>query len=149
MHLWRISRFGELTGVGGTLYSGRWHTAGRPVIYLADSIGGAMLETLVHLQVQQDEVPSGYQSLLVHVPEGLRIDVLAPHEGWEDSPQTTQQLGDAWLKETSAALARVPSALLPQLTNYLLNPLHPDKRLITVAKTEAVRFDPRLLRRLR
>ena len=149
MDAWRISRFPDLSGIGGTLYPGRWHTAGRPVVYLADSIGGAMLETLVHLQVQHDEVPSGYQALLVHVPDDVSIARITPPDDWKSSLQTTQALGDSWLRETSAALARVPSALMPQLHNFLLNPLHPDAARITVTQSEPVRFDPRLLRRIR
>lgn len=149
MELWRISRFPDLSGIGGTLYPGRWHTAGRPVVYLADSAGGAMLETLVHLQVQHDEVPSGYQALLVDVPEDISIAQISPPVDWESSLQTTQALGDTWLQGTSAALAQVPSALMPQLHNFLLNPLHPDARRITVKQSEPVRFDPRLLRRIR
>jgi RES domain-containing protein len=41
----------------------------------------------------------------------------------------------------------VPSAVIPQELNYLLNPLHSDFKRIRVGHSEAFRFDPRLRRR--
>ncbi|MGB9409097.1 MAG: RES family NAD+ phosphorylase, partial [Terracidiphilus sp.] len=47
--LWRISNYVDLSGEGGLTASARWHTKGKPVVYLADSPAGAMLERIVHM----------------------------------------------------------------------------------------------------
>ena len=58
----------------------------------------------------------------------------------------TRKVGDAWLKSRRSALARVPSAILPDTLNYLLNPLHPDAARVTIAKVHNALLDERLLR---
>ncbi|MDE3106013.1 MAG: RES family NAD+ phosphorylase, partial [Acidobacteriota bacterium] len=44
LQLWRISNFRSLAGEGGLRYAGRWHTAGKPIVYLAASAAGALVE---------------------------------------------------------------------------------------------------------
>jgi RES domain-containing protein len=58
----------------------------------------------------------------------------------------TRRIGDVWLKSQRSALARVPSAILPNTFNYLLNPLHPDAVRITIAEARSATIDPRLIR---
>ena len=55
MILWRISAYADLSGTGGLRVSGRWHQAGRPVVYAATSPPGAMLEVLVHLEIDPED----------------------------------------------------------------------------------------------
>ena len=76
--LWRISNHAGLSGEGGLRYSARWHTAGLPVVYLAASPAGAMIEILVHLELNEDNIPLHYQLLEVAVPDDLVIEDLHP-----------------------------------------------------------------------
>ncbi len=149
MDLWRISKFLELDGKGGELYSARWNTRGQPVAYLAASPPGALLEVLVHLELDEnlDEVPPSYTLLRIAVPNRFRVPLLTvPGRGWISNLSLTRTIGDAWLKSRKSALARVPSAILPATFNYLLNPLHPNASSISVAEVHKAVFDPRLLR---
>lgn len=57
----------------------------------------------------------------------------------------TQKIGDVWLNEGPTSLLRVPSAIVPEANNYLLNPVHADAALIIIASTIRVAFDPRLI----
>ena len=151
---WRISNHSDLSGEGGLRYSARWHTKGLPVVYLAASPAGAMIEILVHLELSEDNVPLHYQLLEVSLPEALVIEELQPesrrHQAeWKLDLAYTRSLGDTWLRSRASAIAKVPSAILPETWNYLLNPLHPQFNEITIAKTTSALYDPRLLPRLR
>ncbi len=149
--LWRISDFSELNGEGGLLYSARWHTAGHPVVYLAGSAAGALLEALVHLELEDNDLPRPYNLLKVNVPENLQIEQLQLAEGdsWKEDERRTRAIGDEWLRSGRTALAQVPSAIMPDTKNYLLNPEHVDASQIRVAGITKAEFDTRLLRKVR
>lgn len=150
-NLWRISNRKSLSGQGGLKYAARWHSAGRPIVYLAESPAGAMLEVLVHLELEEDEMPRSYTLLRVEVPGDLGIEEIEipPSSAWKMDHGLSRQLGDEWLARSTAALARVPSAILPMTSNYVLNPLHPDAARVRIAEATRAEFDLRLLRRLR
>jgi RES domain-containing protein len=147
MNLWRISNHHSLNGEGGRLYAGRWNSVGSPIVYLADSTGSAMVEVLVHLQVEDGQTPPSYTLLRIAVPDTLEIPLLPTPTGeaWKFDLSLTRKLGDTWLKSRRSALARVPSVILPETFNYLLNPLHPDAAKIRITKSQTARFDLRLL----
>ena len=149
--LWRISNHRSLTGEGGLKYAARWHTAGRRIVYLAESPAGALVEALVHLELEEDDLPRSYTLLRVRVPESLTIKQISVPKGedWKTRHDLSRRLGDAWLAGMMSALARVPSAILPNTTNYLLNPLHQDARKISILESARAEFDPRLLKYLR
>ncbi|QNI37002.1 RES family NAD+ phosphorylase [Edaphobacter albus] len=151
LELWRISNFRSLSGEGGLLYSARWHTAGKPIVYLAASPAGAMIEVLVHLELTEDELPFAYTLLRVETPASVAVDELVSgkRDDWKTDLNISRSLGDAWLKAGKTALARVPSAILPNTFNYLLNPLHRDAKHIRIVDSSRANFDPRLLRHLR
>jgi len=146
MDLWRISNHRNLSGEGGRRYAARWNTAGTPIVYLAASPPGALIEILVHLELEDDELPQDYTLLRVSVPNTLRIPSLRvpTGEAWKSNLALTRSLGDAWLRSGRSALARVPSAILPDTFNYLLNPLHPDASRIRIETVTSGRLDPRL-----
>jgi len=147
MDLWRISRHNSLDGEGGRLYAGRWNSAGEPVTYLAASAAGALLEVLVHLDLDDDELPREYTLLHVSASDTLTTPSLRvpTGEAWKSDETITRKLGDAWLKSRRSVLARVPSAILPETFNYLFNPLHPNASRIKITATHKALFDPRLL----
>jgi RES domain-containing protein len=149
--LWRISDFSELNGEGGLLYSARWHTAGRPIVYLAESAAGALLEILVHLELEDNDLPRPYNLLRVSVPTDFQIeDLQVPdRDSWKDDERITQAIGDEWLRSGRTALAQVPSAIMPDTRNYLLNPEHADASRIRIAGITKVGFDSRLIRKVR
>jgi RES domain-containing protein len=148
MDLWRISNHLSLAGEGGRRAPARWHSAGSPIVYLAASPPGALIEVLVHLEIKDKTLPSTYTLLRVTVPDKLLIPALKSPKGdaGKEDEALTRKLGDAWLKSRRSALARVPSAIIPNTFNYLLNPLHPDASLIRIAASVRAVYDPRLLK---
>jgi len=144
--LWRISDYIDLSGEGGRKAGARWHTAGSRIVYLADSPMVALVETLVHLDVDREDTPDFYTLLKISIPDGLAIRLLDPPAGseWKQDLELTRQIGDTWLASLETPLARVPSAIAPHTWNYLLNPSHSDAKQIEVAEVIRERFDNRL-----
>ena len=151
MQYWRISNYADLSGRGGIRAGGRWHSPGRPVVYLAEHPASALLEVLVHLDIGGvDVLPVGYQLLEVLVSGrcpvlGLPSNALNPE--WRAELGATRAIGDAWLASCRSALLRVPSALMPNVANYLLNPLHADARRLSIKSVARHPFDARLFKR--
>ena len=150
MQLWRLSRFSALSGTGGLRLSGRWHSAGQPIVYLAESVPGAILEVLVHL-LEDGAIPPDYKLLRIEFPDGAGsrslVESLRPAQlpaAWRDDFTVTQRIGNQWLCERRSALLRVPSVLAPATFNVLLNPSHPDAAHVHVAETLPFTWDARL-----
>jgi RES domain-containing protein len=130
----------------GCTHPGDGISRGRRIVYLADHPASALLEMLVHLD--RDLIPNSYRLLRVMVPETIASETVAASDlaiDWRDHPETTRHLGDLWLDQATTALLRVPSVIVPDAINVLLNPAHPDAAAITIAETIEAPFDPRLL----
>jgi RES domain-containing protein len=119
-----------------------------PVVYLAESPAGALIEVLVHLEIREATTPLTYALLRVSAPDRMKIPALTLPDGeaWKDDEALTRSLGDEWLRSRRSALARVPSAILPATFNYLLNPLHPSAGRIAIAEVHKATLDSRLIR---
>jgi len=131
--LWRISSYADLSGTGGLRVSGRWHHAGRPVVYTATSPPGAMLEVLVHLEIDPEDFPATMQLLRIEVPDSVsqvQMPTLPP--GWSADTDLTRGIGNQFLDECNALLLPVPSAIIPSTVNYLFNPRHPEAQSATI-----------------
>jgi RES domain-containing protein len=147
--LWRISNYADLSGEGGRLTSARWHSLGNPVVYFAESPAGAMLERIVYFSNANGRLPRIYQLLRVDGPVQISVTNLDPQPGvrWKDDQERwTRPLGDKWLSDRRTPLARVPSAIMPNTFNYLLNPAHPHAAQVSITTATRERFDIRLFR---
>jgi RES domain-containing protein len=147
---WRIVRTlhfpSAFTGEGAARFGGRWNSRGRPVVYTSWSKSLAALEILVHLN---PPLPFTYLALQIEFEERLvtRLASAALPSDWrlEPPPPSTKQVGDAWLRARDSAILAVPSVIIPDEANYLLNPGHPEFHQITIGRPEPFMFDPRLL----
>ena len=145
-NLWRISGFDSLSGEGGLKFSARWHTAGHRVVYLAESPAGALIEYLVHLELNEKSWPRFYDLMQIAAPDGIGVETLSlpARDDWKRLPGVTRGLGDEWLRSQRTSLARVPSAIMPNTWNYLLNPDHPEAAEIRIIEVTRAEYDPRL-----
>jgi RES domain-containing protein len=147
VRLWRISDFANLSGEGGLLAPARWHSQGRRIVYLADHPASALIETIVHLEVDRDQIPDDYQLLAVEVADDIAfesVDLQKLPTGWPEHLNATRAVGDEWLDRNRTALLRVPSVIVPHASNWLLNPAHADAAKITIAQVIRAPFDVRL-----
>jgi RES domain-containing protein len=149
MRLYRLgtAAFPIWDGHGAAAYGGRWNPPGVPVIYAAGSLALAMLEKLV-----QRRNLSRTLMVEVEVPADLAVDDLtqdlppnwrAPNLRALNSPEAAGA-GGRWLASRSAALLRVPSALVPREANDLANPQHPDAARLIIHDPEPLEWDARL-----
>jgi RES domain-containing protein len=134
----------ELNGRGGIAFAGRWHHAGFPVVYLAESPAGALVEACVHTSA--NDIPPSFTLLKVIGPDQPfdEIEFSSLPRGWAERIEITREIGSEWLKDGHATLLRVPSALVPETVNYVLNPLHKDAGLFEIQKSFLFPFDARL-----
>ena len=149
IHAWRLVREARardaFTGEGARLYGGRWNPVGLRVTYLSESRSLAALEALVH---QTERLPTGrFLFFEIKFPEHL-VKTLSPGDlegNWRSfpPPRTTVTRGGEWLKASESPLLRVPSVLIPEESNYLFNPSHPDAHKIVIGSPRAFSFDPR------
>jgi RES domain-containing protein len=147
---WRIlpARFASeaFTGEGAWRVGGRWNSPGVRMVYASEHKSLAVLETLVHVDPHR---PMNFLCFRLEIPETV-IERSAAGDlplGWQVEPPAspTQQVGDAWARAGRSAVLAVPSALIPEELNYLLDPVHRDFARITLAKPTPFTFDPRLL----
>lgn len=144
MRLWRISNYEDFSGQGGMRASGRWHSKGHPIIYTAENPASALLEMMVHFD--WDTMPSAYQLLTIEVEANATVETITPPPDWINDHRITRMIGDTWLKRNETLLLRVPSAIMPESFNVLVNPAHPDANKLRLIKSEKVPLDPRLKR---
>lgn len=149
MKLYRVSNHADLSGKGGELAAGRWHTMrpGKRIVYLSEHPALCVLEMLVQVDREAD-LPDTFQLLSVDVPDSLlqRLTVEDLPELWQNNRSVTQRIGDAWLEGRSTAGLLVPSAVLPISTNCLLNPLLPEVAGFKIERLGRFPLDERLLR---
>jgi RES domain-containing protein len=136
-----------LSGEGARKFGGRWNSPGRPMVYLGGSRALAALEMLVHLPTPLSRAKP-YNIIEVTIPQSMvsdyPTDILPDNWRFQPATQNTHEVGDDWLQAGGQLALRVPSVLIPEETNILLNPLHPDFNKISRAEATHFSFDPRL-----
>lgn len=154
MDLWRLASGAEarrFDGGYGLAHIGRWNTAGRRLTYCVTSPALCVLEKLVHVGTAE-LLPDDLFMVRYAAPDHLAIDALDPGDlppNWARDEAATQALGDDWLDGLSAALLRVPSAIVPLAhtfdRNVIVNHRHPGAAEIRFLEATAFAIDPRLL----
>ena len=143
MHIWRISNYADISGIGGLKFSARWHNKGSAIVYTAEHPALALLETLVHSN--RANLPDSYKLLEILIPTHLKIQSIPTLKmGWQGDENYSRAFGDKWLKDQASAIAKVPSAIMPNSFNYLINPAHPQATEIKILKIENHPLDTRL-----
>ena len=151
MNLFRLSglkyRGQELSGEGAFRYPGRWNEAGQRVVYLSQNVSLSLLETLVHAGL--DTLPGILLLSMVQLDDDLfarRSSVPDLPQDWDvyPSPQSTKALGANWFARGETLILEVPSAIVRQERNFLINTTHADFARIGQINTEEFRVDPRL-----
>ena len=152
MGLWRLAReaYQALDGDGARLYGGRWNSEGVPVVYASESLSLAVLEYLVH--VDPALIPADLLAMEIELPDdpalGAVVDpALFPAGDWRTypAPEWQAELGDLWIEDATFLWLAVPSAIVPEEHNVLLNPRHPRMADVRTVGTRPFRFDRRLV----
>lgn len=155
--IWRIAtdtptyEADDLTGAGAKSTGGRWNAAGDPVVYASETQALACLETIVHLNAGGLPLNRYLVSLTIPAAVWVHAKTETPGSlpvGWDADPagRASIAFGTSWLRSTASALLRVPSVIVPDEYNVLINPIHPDSLAITAIKLRKWLYDPRLVR---
>ena len=148
MRAYRLTRskYPAFSGRGSLFANGRWHWAGVPMVYCAESRALAVLETLVH--TRKDQIPSDYV-LFEIVVEASTTRTLSAHDmpvDWRGlEPHNARTLGTEWMTSKLSVGLVVPSVVIPEEHNLLLNAGHPDFALcVQILGPQMFEWDPRL-----
>ena len=164
MFVWRIYakkyQSSAFSGIGGLYVSGRWHPQGHKIVYTAESLALASLEIFVHLE--SDRIP--LVAIKAWLPDELEIEEIERGssrrrkaqeqvsrersqlpDNWQDTSAypILQKMGQDWLNSTRTPVLKVPSAIVPVEYNYLLNPQHPELKIVLEPPIR-FRFDRRM-----
>lgn len=122
---------------------------GRRVVYCSEGPAAALLEILVLFEIDVRDLPAKYRLLKLHAPDDLLVEHVTVAElpaDWIERTDVTRATGDRWLQAGRSPLLRVPSAVVPETFNVLLNPAHPDAIRLAVAQVSEHPIDPRPLK---
>lgn len=153
MEVFRLARENrryDLSGWGAHLYGGRWNLPGNALLYTAESRSLAAMESLVHLP--SSALPDDMFMMRLEVPDTLsRLELTADQlpPDWQrlSQPYATAQIGTLWLQNQRSAALRVPSVVMPDEHNLLLNPKHPEFADVKLLDATPFHFDERLLKK--
>lgn len=153
MKVWRLTRgrhvASAFSGFGSALYGQRRNSKGVYVFYAASSMALAQLEHSVH--VPRTLAPADLVSIAAVVPDDaiVTFDITALPPNWRHEPPPFElgAIGDRWIREATSLAIRLPSAVVPDDWNVLIDPQHSRFREIAVASPERVVFDLRLSRK--
>jgi RES domain-containing protein len=151
MEIYRLTQqeFAEdLTGNGARLFGGRWNSEGFFALYASSSRSLALLETLAHTPAKFLDVRV-YSLITIVVPDNQlaqKIFVKNLPPGW-DAPDTrpfTKKMGDAFLSDKKNLMLAVPSVMMPEEINYVINPLHVNMKQVKIVNRRRIYFDKRI-----
>ncbi|WP_259780681.1 RES family NAD+ phosphorylase [Aestuariispira ectoiniformans] len=146
---WRLTRekYADLSGEGARRKGGRWNSRGKAMVYLSAEASLPLLEILVHLDVPPDLLPQDYVLMRVDLEPLAKSNPdiwleVGPTDVLED--KASKDFGDQWLEEERSPLLQVPSVIVQEANNLLLNPAHPAVTALAKPILRPFDFDHRL-----
>ena len=129
-------------GEGARIYGGRWNSKGMQIVYTSNSLALCSLEIFIHLPSYRLLTEYIYMTISFDSELVTKVSLM---DGWDERPvsKIAQTIGDQWVEESQSAVLRVPSVLMPDGHNYLININHPDFNNIRIGKPLPLQFDTR------
>jgi RES domain-containing protein len=120
------------------------------MVYTSATLSLAAQELFVHLDPA--DLPADLVSISAIIPDSVRVEVLDPDtlpRNWREypAPESLAAIGASWAASATSAVLAVPSAVIPQENNYLLNPSHSDFPRVTILDPSPFTFDSRIWKR--
>jgi RES domain-containing protein len=150
--IWRIceATFAQsaFSGEGASIVGGRWNSKGKRMVYTAEHLSLAILEVFVHLNTPNME-RDFFVAIKAEIPDDLNveymnIDGLSLDWYLSGSKSSLQAVGNEWIDSARTPILAVPSAIVPQEYNYLINPLHPQFDRLIIDLPQPFNFDARM-----
>lgn len=149
MKVYRIAKdkyIRDLSGTGAKKYGGRWNQKGTDILYTSQNASLAVLETLVHAQL--NDLPTDLKLLCLQLPNDSIIKEFNPDnlpKNWRDypSPNSLAEVGSDWAASRQSLILKVPSVVLPTEMNILINPSYPEFEKVEIDYIVNFEFDKR------
>lgn len=148
MIVYRISnsRYSDdISGTGAKLHGARWNSVAVPMLYTAEHISLAVLEMLVNTHFNDYSI--ALDLVYIQLPDAIpitEIKLVKLKDNWQEDVAYTRYIGDEFIKQNNAPLLKVPSAIIKEEHNFLVNPLHTDFKKIKIQKSISFWPDKRL-----
>jgi RES domain-containing protein len=149
VQVWRLCRkkYVAFDGEGSRLAGGRWNRRGTAVVYTSATLSLAVLEYFVNLP--RTTAPQDLVAIAADIPDDLPVTAVnesALPRGWRKypAPESLAEIGSRWAEEGKTPVLAVPSAVVPQEKNCLLNPAHPLFSKIRIGKPGPIALDSRM-----
>lgn len=149
--VYRISKcmyIDDLKGTGAATYAGRWHSKGTYILYTANSASLALLESVVHIAA----IPMvDYCMICLEIPDDKisKTTIKDLPDNWytNPAPGTLGSIGDSFIRQNEYLAMEVPSAVIAEETNLLLNPNHKDFSKVKVSYRRIIPIDERFFKK--
>ena len=149
MILYRFARqiySNDISGNGAKKLGGRWNSPGFPVVYTSTAISLSLLELFVY--------HTTYEVILVNVlmrieTPDIPVQSLSDNslkQNWQKDIDYSRFIGNEFLKSKKSLLLKVPSVIIPEEYNMIINPVHPDFKKVKIIKAAPFQFDARLFK---
>ncbi|NQY07076.1 MAG: RES family NAD+ phosphorylase [Flavobacteriaceae bacterium] len=137
----------DLTGTGSKIVGGRWNFKGVSVLYTSGTVSLCTLECLAHFPPAF--APKDMALTIIEVPEDS-IKELTTYDLPEDwrtvpPPKRLKDIGYHWIKRQEHLILKVPSTIVKEENNYIINPFHKDFSKVKLLETLSFEFDSRIL----
>lgn len=135
----------DLTGSGAKLFGGRWNSKGVSMLYVSEHISLAVVEMLVHNEFND----FSFELSLLHItfPDTIEVKEVKHNKlknNWMDDYGYTRFMGDQFIQSGTHSILKIPSAVITEENNFIINPLHTDFKKIKITETSSFRTDKRL-----
>lgn len=139
------NRYTIFSGDGAQRIGGRWNLVGKPVIYASQNLSCAMVELRVHL----NGIPLPNTHKFIEITSSSEVSTeklsLKEFKTWDiNNDSDSKEYGNKWLEEQRSLILIVPSIVIPQEKNYIINPNHPEFIKLKASKPRALGWDSRL-----
>lgn len=135
----------DISGTGAKLYGGRWNATGIPVLYTTENISLAVLEIIVRTNINL--IPLHYYLLKIEVPDNVDITTINKNKlkkEWKADIGYTKWIGTEFLKAKKSLVLKIPSAIVDEEHNFIINTEHNEFKKIKILSTKKFSFDKRL-----
>lgn len=135
----------DISGTGSKLFGSRWNSKGIPLLYTSEHISLAMLEMLVNTNFKDFAIQ--LDLLYIQLPDLQPVTSIALSslkKNWTEDVEYTRYIGDEIFKQKEMLYIKVPSAVVQEEYNLLVNPLHSDFKKVKIINTKSFWPDKRL-----
>jgi RES domain-containing protein len=136
----------DISGDGARKKGGRWNSPGFPVVYTSTAISLSLLELLIYNSSYEEIRVNMLMQITVPENQMQSLSVSALKQTWQKDIDYSRFMGNEFLKSKKSLLLQVPSAIIPDESNILINPVHPDFKKVKIIKASRFEFDARLFK---